>query len=776
MTAAPTTPLSEHSLPGDRRSIIGGSSRRIDSHGKLTGETRYAEDITLPGMVHIYVLRSPHPHARLLELDTSQAERMPGVVRVITAEDVPGENGLTGYSQDEPVLTPVGDTLRQVGAPLALVVGDTWEQARLAAQAVRVEYQLLPHVYTVDEALQEGGVRIYPNGNILNTFQAAHGDLQAAFERCEVVLEAEYDTSFQEHSALEREAVLGYLDEEGRVTVVGATHEPHWQQGYIAQALGVDASQVRVIVPPTGGSFGGKQDPWPLVATGLVTHLLRRPARLAYSRREVFDATPKRHPYHAHLKVGATAQGELVALQARILANTGAYDSAGYYIPNYAVTGVSGPYAWQAVDLQAQVVYTNAPKCGQFRGFGAPQGVFPIECALDELSLALNIDPLELRLHNRLQQGAISALGYPVAESLACREVLEALRPRYQHFQAEAEAFNAAHPDGELRMGVGMAGMWYRFGKSGSLRIPSFAELAQDGHFIVYCSAPDYGQGIKTVMVQLAGEVLGERPERIELVNADTALTPDSNVQGASRATYFVGSSVVNAAENLKSEILAMAGEMLDRDPAGLALKEGRVASRAEPAIGLALAEVAGEFDRLGKPRKIAGVFDLSPLFPEATRPEYIPLFVTGAQAAQVLVDMETGLVRVQRMAAVHDVGRLINPKDAHGQIVGAMMMGIGSALLEEYIPGKSTGFSDYILPLIDAAPEIEVIFIETPSYHGPFGAKGVGETAILPTAPAIINAISRAIGVRLRRIPATPPRVLELVRGNSGRYGLQKP
>jgi CO/xanthine dehydrogenase Mo-binding subunit len=302
------------------------------------------------------------------------------------------------------------------------------------------------------------------------------------------------------------------------------------------------------------------------------------------------------------------------------------------------------------------------------------------------------------------------------------------------------------------------------------LRIPSYAELAQDGHFIVYCSAPDYGQGIKTVMVQLAGQVLGERPECIELVNADTALTPDSNVQGASRATYFIGSAVVNAAENLENEILAMAGEMLDCDPARLALKEGNVVSRLDSAVRLPLVEVAGEFDRLGKPRKIAGMFDLSPLFPEATRPEYIPLFVTGAQAAQVLLDLETGMVQARRMAAVHDVGRLINPKDAHGQIVGAMMMGIGSALLEEYIPGKSTGFSDYILPMIDAAPEIEVIFIEAPSYHGPFGAKGVGETAILPTAPAIANAISRAIGVRLRRIPATPPRVLELIRAKAGR------
>jgi CO/xanthine dehydrogenase Mo-binding subunit len=314
-------------------------------------------------------------------------------------------------------------------------------------------------------------------------------------------------------------------------------------------------------------------------------------------------------------------------------------------------------------------------------------------------------------------------------------------------------------------MGVGLAGMWYRFGKSGSLQVETHAELAEDGHFVIYCSAPDYGQGITTVMVQLAAEVFGVPRNFIELVNADTGRVPDSGIQGASRATYFIGSSVCNAAFNLKQTILSTASEMLDLDPADLVLDADRVYSQSDPARFVTLAAVAAEFDLLGKSRRVIGMFDLGDRFPQETRPEYLPIFVTGAHLAQVVVDMETGLVEVKRLVAAHDVGRAINPDGAIGQIQGAAIMGLGSALLEEYIPGKSTGFENYILPMVYAIPEMEVILVEVPSYYGPHGAKGLGEAAMLPTAPAIINAVSRAIGRRIRQIPAIPERVLAAIK-----------
>ncbi|MCC7129048.1 MAG: xanthine dehydrogenase family protein molybdopterin-binding subunit [Anaerolineae bacterium] len=746
------------------RKPVGGSDLRIDSVYKVTGETRYVEDQRLPEMLYGFVLRSPHHHARLLDLDVSPALRMPGVRRVITAADIPGENSLGDYSRDEPLLTSIGAALRQRGAPVALVVAETFEIAQRAAGAIQAGYEILPHTFSAQEALQPDATAIYPDGNLLSTFTLAHGDLQAAFEQSQVLIETEYATGYLEHCAMEREAALGYPSEDGGVTVIGGTHEPHWQQGYIAPALGIDPASVRVIVPPTGGSFGGRQDPWPLAAVGLMAFLVGKPVRLSYSRREVFVATTKRHPYHVNFKLGATRRGKLTGIQVRVLANTGGYDSAGYYIPNYAITASGGAYAWQAVDGLAHAVYTNGPKSGQFRGFGTSQSNFALECTLDELAQALDMDPLDLRAQNHLQQGQVSFLGYPVAESLGYAEVLQAIQPSYQAFTEEMCSFNAASGASSMRMGVGLAGMWYRFGKSGSLRIEAHAELAEDGRIVIYCSAPDYGQGIATVMVQLAAEALGLPRSQVVLVNADTGLVPDSGVQGASRATYFTGGAVCVAAENLKRELFAAAAEMLDHHPQELLLNERGVSVITNPEQRVTLQEVAAEFDLLGKPRRVNGFFDLSPQFPEAGRPEYIPLFVTGAQAAQVIVDLETGIVQVKRIAAAHDVGRVINRLDAVGQVQGAIVMGIGGALSEEYIPGATTGFSDYILPMIDAIPEIQVHFVEVPSYHGPLGAKGLGEAAMLPTAPAVINAVSRAIGKRIRRIPATPLRVLQAI------------
>jgi len=745
--------------------LIGGSALRIDSLGKVTGQTRYAEDISMPGMLYAAVLRSPHHHARLLSLDTRQAAQAPGAAVVLTAADIPGLNELVGYSRGEPVLTPVGDTLRQKGAPIALVAAATPEQARQAVALIEAEYEPLPHIFAADEALQPDADPIYPQGNVLNTFHLAHGNLAAAWESSEVLIETEYDTAFQEHATLEREATLGYIDEEGRVTVIAGTHEPHWQQGFIGQTIGLPPEQVRVIVPPTGGSFGGRQDPWPLVAVGLLAHHLRRPVRLAYSRPEVFDATPKRHPYHVQFKIGMQASGRLTGIQVRIDANTGGYDSAGYWIPNYAVTASGGPYAWQAVDAFAQAVFTNAAKCGQFRGFGTPQSVFALECSLDELAEQHALDPLEFRRINCLLPDQISFLGYPVGESFDFAAVLEAIQPRYAAFVAEAKDFNAQAGRGPYRMGVGLAGMWYRFGKSGALQVETQAELTPQGRFRIYCSAPDYGQGIGTVMTQIAAEALGVGREQVELVNADTARVPDSGIQGASRATYFVGGSVQRAAANLKQAIFAVASEMLDCDPAGCSLAAAQVSA---PGQAVSLAEVAAEFDRLGRSRRVVGMLDLSAEFPAGQRPEYIPIFVTGAQAAQVVVDLETGLVEVRRVAAAHDVGRVINPIDARGQIEGAVVMGIGAALTEEYLPGVSSGFTNYILPMIHAMPQIEAILVETASRYGPHGAKGLGEAAILPTAPAVINAVSRAIGARIRRLPAAPERVLAALHGRA--------
>jgi CO/xanthine dehydrogenase Mo-binding subunit/aerobic-type carbon monoxide dehydrogenase small subunit (CoxS/CutS family) len=753
------------SPPGSSATPVGGDALRTDSVDKVTGRTKYVEDMAVPGLLHARVLRSPHHHARLLLLDPGKAERLPGVVRVITAANIPGANDLSDYSRNEPVLTPVRDTVKMKGAPVALVVAASPEQARVALEAVDVRYEPLPHTFDAADALREDAFPIYQGGNALTSHQLAHGDLDTALAGSDVVVETGYQTAYLEHAALEREAVLGYVDQEGRLTIVGGTHQPHWQQAYIARLLALEPREVRVIMPPTGGSFGGRQDPSPLLATALAVHLLRRPVRLVYSRLESFTASPKRHPYWVGYRIGATQDGRLTGVRVRIAANTGGYDAHGQYLPDFAVAASGGPYRWMAVDAQAQSIYTNGPKGGQFRGFGTPQSNHALECTLDELAQQLGEDPLEFRLKNALEQAEVSFLGYPIAESLGYAAVLKAIRPRYLESRRRVEAFNAT-ADEAVRKGLGLAGMWYRFGKSGSLRVEAHAALAPDGHIVVYCSAPDYGQGIATVMSQLAAEQLGLSRDQIELVNADTALTPDSGIQGASRATYWVGNAVCRAVHNLELAIRGTAAELLDWPPSDLELVDGRVVVQGHPDRSVSLESVAEAFDSLGKSRRVPGFFDLSSQFPEETRPKYTPHFVTGAQTAEVTVDLHTGRVKVDRVVAVHDVGRVINPLDARGQIEGAIMMGLGAALMEEHVPDHSTGFGSYYVPTAKSTPEIEVVPVEVPSYQGPMGAKGLGEAAILPSTPAIINAVSRAIGARMRQLPATPERVLGAIRG----------
>jgi CO/xanthine dehydrogenase Mo-binding subunit len=469
-------------------------------------------------------------------------------------------------------------------------------------------------------------------------------------------------------------------------------------------------------------------------------------------------------------RLGAMADGTLAGLHLRIVANTGAYDSDGYYIPRYALVSGGGPYRWQAVDARAWSVYTNGPKAGQMRGFGTPQSTFALECSLDELAVRLDVDPLELRLRNAIDDQTVTFLGYPPAETIGYRQCLDAIRPHYREALVEAETLNRHRSDSPWRRGVGVAGMWYRFGKSGPIACEAHAELALDGKISVYFSAPDYGQGTTTVMAQLVAETMGLPRDRLHLVNADTALTPDSGIQGASRSTYWVGGAVVKAAEVLKARILGTASEVLDHSPDDIRLTAGAVIT--PNGVRLPLADVAAEMERIGQSRKARGVFapHLGGDFSEDRRPEYLPFFVTGTHLAEVEVHRETGQVQVVRIVAAHDVGRAVNPQSIQGQIEGAVLMSLGAALMEEYLPGVSTGFSDYYLPTIRSAPEIEVVIVEVPSRWGPMGAKGLGEAATLPTTPAILNAIYRATGARVRQIPATPERVLAALKRVSAR------
>jgi len=750
-------------------SVIGGDLTRHDGWGRVSGATRYAGDITLPDMHYAAFVRSPHFHAQVLSLDPAPALAIPGIVRVLTAADVPGENiGLGGYSQGEHLLAPVGDKVRMLGDPIALVIGQTPEAAAAGAAAVCVEYAVLPHTFDVADALAPDAIRIHES-NLLATAEARTGDASAALADSDVIVSATYRTTFQAHMAMEREAAVAYWGDDGRLTVICGSHEPHWNRAYLATILGLSAERLRVINPPMGGSFGGRQDVYPMAAAALAAYAMRQPVKLVYSRREVMDAAPKRHPYTLHGTVGGRRRmtddgrqtGVLTGLQMEIAANTGAYDSAGRYIADYAVVASVGPYRWQGVDVQARVMYSNGPKAGQFRGFGTPQSVFATECLLDELCQELGADPLAFRLHNLLADGDRTGTGLPIGETLGIRPVLAALQDDYGEMTARVAAFNADRGRGPGRRGVGLAAMMYRFGKYGAARSQAEAELELDGRFTIYASAAEFGQGIETVFTQLAAETLGVSRAAIRLVNADTARTLDGDVTGASRAAYWVGSAVVDAARRLAAAIRATAAELLDQPPDDLALADNAVRSRSAPERAAPLAAIAAEMARAGQPRRIRGVLDLSRQYPDDRDGDYLPFFLTAAHLAEVEVDLETGKPAVKLIVAAHDVGKVINPRDAAGQVEGGVVMGLGSALSEEFTPGVSRGFSTYGVPTATSVPEIRVRLVETPGRHAAFGVKGLGEATFLPTPPAIINAISRAIGARIRQTPATAERIL---------------
>lgn len=749
---------------------IGGSIRRADSDEKVTGKAKYAEDIHMPEVLFMKVGRCEMFHARLRGINTRRAEELAGVRKIITSKDIPGKNSFEIYSQAEPVLPEINQTVRMRGAPIYLVLAETEEAATAAVKSVELDLEPLPYTLEMNEAVSEGFPLIGETSNVLSTFEIHFGDVEKELEASATLLEATYETAYLEHAALEREALLGYIDEEGRITVVGGNHQPHNQQRYIAEVLALPLEQVRVITPYTGGSFGGKQDPWPFLAVALGVYHTRQAVRLVYSRSESFDASPKRHPYRVYYQIGASGDGKLNGVKVRIDCNTGGYDSGGQYIPNYALTAAGGAYRWKAVDGIARSIYTNGPKSGQFRGFGTAQSTFALECALDELAQKLEIDPLEFRLRNCLGENQMSFLGYPVIETIGYQQVLETIQPYYQQYQREAEEFNARKMS--LRRGVGLAGMWYRFGKAGNLRIEAQAELSLDGRIMVYCSAPDYGQGTLTVMSQIAAETLGVPRYHVEVINADTGRVPNSDIQGASRATYFVGGAVQKAAKDIKQSILEVAAEMLDLPVDQLELGAGFVCGKDEQRRGVSLVEVAQEFERMGKSRRVAGFFDLTNAFQAHPSAEYAPFFVTGAQIADVVVDMETGICEVKRCVAVHDIGRAVNPIDAAGQIEGAIVMGLGAALMEEFLPGVTSGFSSYQIPTFSSMPEIKVVFVEVPSRFGHHGVKGLGEAAMLPATPAIVNGICRAIGRRLYSIPVTPEKVYSAILKGNGNGG----
>ena len=743
---------------------IGVSIPKVDALEKVLGTARYGADVSSAGALSLKVVRSTRPHARIVSLETGEALKVPGVERIFTAGDIPGKN-LTGIiNKDQPVLA--SERVRFVGEAIALIAATTLEAAEEGARRVAVEYEDLPAITRPEEALQAGAPLIHEKGNLLFEMNIRKGDIQAGFREAEVVVEKTYTTTWVEHAYLEPDAGLAYLDEEDRITVVCPTQNVHYDQKDVASVLGLPAGKVRIIQSATGGGFGGRLDITVQCLLALAVFHLKKPVRIVYSREEVFRATSKRHPLRIQYRSGARKDGTLLAVEVDILGDTGAYASYGVAVGMRSAIHATGPYQVPNIKVRNQMVYTNNPWSGAMRGFGVPQMAFAHESQMDLLARALKMDPVEIRLRNALQAGSETATGQKMTASVGVGETLRKIKE-----WRGLETFSRTDPRRPyIRRGTGVGSMWYGIGNTGVTN-PSTAQVEIDPHgrVTLFTGAADIGQGSDTVLLQIASEALGIPLSEIHLIRADTARTTDAGASSASRQTYISGNAILDAVRHLEEEALREAGWLLGAGEKDLFVEGGIVRSRTSAATSLPIREVARRCERTLRGE---GRFDpqTTKLDPQTGQGVPYATYAFATHLAEVEVDTETGKVKVCRVVASHDVGSAIHPQNIIGQITGGVTMGVGFALMEEYIPGETESFVNYLIPTLKDIPGVIPILVEDREPTGPYGAKGVGEPALIPTAPAILNAIADAIGERIYHLPANLERVREAAHSGSQR------
>ncbi len=718
--------------------IVGSPLTRVDARSKVTGEARYAGDLSMPGMLHMKILFANRPHARVLSIDTSKAEAMKGVAAVFTAKDVPvNEYGL--QMPDQPVLCGPGSTkaggdiVRFVGDQVAVVVAETESIAAKARDQIEVEYEPLPVVTDMLAAMESDAPLVHPelgDSNICVHYKIRKGSVEEGFARADVIVESEYRTPVQEHAYLQPEAGLAYVDDEGRLTIQAAGQWAHEDREQVAHALGLPEEQVRIVYPAIGGAFGGREDMSVQIVLGLAAWKLRRPVKIVWTRQESILGHGKRHPTVLRAKWGATREGKLVAAQMDLIGDAGAYMYTTNKVLGNAAITATGPYAIPNVYADIYGVYTNNLPSAAFRGFGAPQGLFLAEMQVAKLADALGMDPVEFRRINALKDGDTLDVGTPPPGPVTIRQTIDAAAEKFGWKRAQGGADSASQP---IRRGRGFACGFKNVGFSFGYQENSWARVELRGEdeieeLVLYHAGSEVGQGVHTAMTQIAAEAAGVPLEKVRAVFSDTANSESSGSVSASRMTFMGGNAVKGAA--------ARARQKWD--------------SGERPAIS--------EYTYLA-PKTTP--------FDEETgysKPNFS--YAYTSQAVEVEVDTETGEVHILRVVSANDVGKAINPVQVEGQIEGGVVQAAGHALMEHYQTREgyvlTDQFSTYLIPtVLDVPDEIESVILEIPDPEGPWGARGLGELPFLPLVPAVVAALHDATGVWFDDFPLTPERVL---------------
>ncbi|MDQ7785095.1 MAG: xanthine dehydrogenase family protein molybdopterin-binding subunit [Desulfomonilaceae bacterium] len=754
---------------------IGVSIPRADAYMKVSGREKYASDYYGEDLVWCGVKRAGVPHVVIGEIHTRAASETPGVLAVLTHSDVRGTNRQGVLQKDQPVLAD--DKARHCGDAVALVIAEDRHSLNKALDLVSFDYELLPGVFDAEEALEEGAPILHenhPQGNLLLSGEYRTGAGASAMAECDVVVEGSFRTPRQEHAYLETEAGWAQVQDDGRLFIVCSTQTPFRDRSEVAEALGLDLHDVRIKAPYPGGAFGGKDGVTVQTLLGLAAlNSGGRPVRMQWDREESFLAGTKRHPARLYYRLGAKRDGTLHCLDVHMVLDTGPYDHLGGVVLALGLEHAGGAYRVPHVNLKGKCVYTNNPVGGAFRGFGVPQVTAAIEQMIDMTAEKLQMDPLETRLRNAVRRGDKNSIGKTLVNSTGLRECLKALgeHPLWKsraEWKAGAGAFK--------RRGAGVAALTHASGYGPV--VPDVAnakvELTREGKFLIYSGVVDMGQGNATTNLQIAGSILCQPTDGMELVLPDTDRTLPSGSASASRCTYTFGNALIGAAENLKTRILQRAADLLmARSRDEIVLIPGGVRHLVS-GKDLPLSVIAGFMDEA---ERISVHHFKAPTAPEnfdagpGIRMHGFPhtLFSYAAHLALVEVDELTGEITVCRYVAISDCGTVVNPQIYEQQIQGAVAQGIGFALCEDLVSTQglilTQDFAGYVIPTAADVPEIDSVPVEIFEPSGPFGLKGVGEIAMNGPLPAISNAVADACGVRIFEYPMTPERVLAAIR-----------